>query len=649
MNADAATLSKVFALTRGDLESVTFPTPDISSLIAECHFVRVTRVAAFWRHPAFRNDSALAATADLLSQFQAQGIPYLSVISGEGRRVEWWVGGPRASIDRPALSSALRGALPDCRTDGDLEPRSPAIGGLEFITVVTGAPLVPARGTAHNLPEQVEKLIRGMSGHRWAFLLDARPMSAMIVVQALNGVIAEIRETNATRLLKHSPTDEQDRAAQRYVALLEAQVKRYEAGRARGMWNPRLLLLASEPQALALAQGLLHGAFSNEDELVAPIRCRPCVPGAPAPRPLEPLTTEEVAAFARPPQEEYPGYEIVDYVRYGVEAPALNPTESIAIGAVRDRGSPAGHSVSVLRNDFTKHGLVVGITGSGKTKTCMSLLHRLWDGGRGVPFLVVESAKAEYQSLRAHPDFANLEVFTVGNENATPLRLNPFEFPLGVLVQTHIDYLKSLFSAAFVLYPPMPYVLEQSLQEIYEDRGWDLARNLNLRGESPRSFPMLSDLAEKIPIVIERMGYDERITMDVKAGLLARINQLRLGGGKGLMFDVRQSTSNTRLFDRPCVLELRNLVSDDEKAFLIGLVLIRLNELCESRPERHDGQLHHVTLIEEAHRLLRNTSTEQSGEVANPRGRAIEVFANILSEIRAYGEGILIAEQVPIK
>jgi len=100
------------------------------------------------------------------------------------------------------------------------------------------------------------------------------------------------------------------------------------------------------------------------------------------------------------------------------------------------------------------------------------------------------------------------------------LRINPFEVPPGVLVQTHIDFLKSLFSAAFVLYPPMPYVLEQSIQEVYQDRGWDLATNTNFRGsDTPRLFPTLSDLAVKIGVVVDRMGYDDRITMDVKAGL----------------------------------------------------------------------------------------------------------------------------------
>ena len=153
--------------------------------------------------------------------------------------------------------------------------------------------------------------------------------------------------------------------------------------------------------------------------------------------------------------------------------------------------------------------------------------------------------------------------------------------------------------------------------------------------------------------MVDRLGYDERITMDVKAGLVARLDQLRSGGGKGPMFDTRVSIPTEVLFGSPCILELKQLVDDDEKAFVIGLILIRLYEYYEGGQGRsvpaRDG-LRHVTLIEEAHRLLRNVSTEQGSEVAaNPKGRAIEVFANILSEIRAYGEGFLIAEQVPVK
>lgn len=197
----------------------------------------------------------------------------------------------------------------------------------------------------------------------------------------------------------------------------------------------------------------------------------------------------------------------------------------------------------------------------------------------------------------------------------------------------------------------MPYVLEQSLEELYQDHGWDLTRNINTRGAGPaRGFPTLTDLYGKVGAVVDRMGYDEQITMNVRSGLQARINQLRVGGGKGLMLDTRRSVPIDDLFGAPCILELKQVVSDDEKAFMMGLVLIRLHEHYESGIGAPQPGLRHVTLIEEAHRLLRNTPSQLGSEVvANPKGHAIEVFANILSEIRAYGEGMLIAEQVPVK
>ena len=217
-------------------------------------------------------------------------------------------------------------------------------------------------------------------------------------------------------------------------------------------------------------------------------------------------------------------------------------------------------------------------------------------------------------------------------------------------------YLKFLFSAAFVLYPPMPYVLEQSIHEIYEERGWDLTQNINVRTKhdnyfSERLFPTLDDLTEKVKEIVDRMGYEERIKMDVKAGLLARLDQLRLAGGKGEMLNTKKSISTKQLFEVPCLIELEEIVSDDEKAFIIGLILIRLYEHCKIRSKKdNSNSLQHLTLIEEAHRLLKNVSTEQTSDIAaNPKGRAIEVFANILSEIRAYGEGIFISEQIPAK
>jgi hypothetical protein len=49
-------------------------------------------------------------------------------------------------------------------------------------------------------------------------------------------------------------------------------------------------------------------------------------------------------------------------------------------------------------------------------------------------------------------------------------------------------------------------------------------------------------------------------------------------------------------------------------------------------------------VIEEAHRLLRAPAGRPG-----PAARAVEMFAGLLAEVRAYGEGLIIAEQIPAK
>lgn len=441
--------------------------------------------------------------------------------------------------------------------------------------------------------------------------------------------------------------------AERLIEMMERQTKRFEVARSVGMWSVyTAIAIRGGGEALNVARGLALSAFAGKKSTPEPFRARSFT-GSPAEaNTWTQLTGHELATLVAPPREDQPGYEILPDTRFGVQPVVASRDIAIDIGEVLDRGHGTGNRVAVAMRDLTKHGLIVGVTGSGKTNTCFELLAQVWRSGDGVPFMVLESAKSEYRDLINDPRFSGLRVFTIGDETVAPLRLNPFEVASGILIQSHIDYLKALFSAAFVLYPPMPYVLDQALHEIYEDYGWDLATNENRRGpHGPALFPTLDDLVDKTRAVVKGLGYDTRLEMDVQAGLTARLDSLRRGGGKGPMLNTRVSVSDADLFEHPCVLELKQIVSDDEKAFFIGLLLIKLHEYYESQPlHRHDGGLRHVTLIEEAHRLLRNVSTEQGSDVSsNPKGQAIEVFGNMLAEIRAFGEGILIAEQVPTK
>jgi hypothetical protein len=518
--------------------------------------------------------------------------------------------------------------------------------------LLTGIPSPKTDSMRGIAAEQIEKICRAMYGANWAYIVRAEPIPRAEVAAAYNQLASEIRGVLSTALIKGT-VDEENRVARLYVDLLEVQAKRYEAAKGSGLWAVQAYLFAENDIWLGRGGAALFNAFGGEQSYPVPLRLVPCDARGGEPRvECEPLTSRELSTLLQIPRESYPGYEVVEPVRFSLRAPtgAGPGSASIRLGEIVDRGQPVGNPFDVPLRDISKHVLIAGVTGSGKTNTAFRLLEALWVDHK-VPFLAIESAKAEYRSLLAMPAFKAMRVYTLGDETLAPFRLNPFEVPQGALVQTHIDYVKALFAASFVLYPPMPYVLEQSLQEIYENRGWDLAANTNHRGyDSAIAYPTLTDLYTKIDVVVRRMGYDQRLTMDITAGLQARVNQLRIGGGKGRMLDTRRSMPFHEIFGRPCLLELKQIVSDDEKAFLIGLIMIRLLEHLELQGVAvSTGGLRHVLLIEEAHRLLRNVSEQTGEDTANPRGRAVETFANILAEARAFGEGIVIVEQIPTK
>jgi DNA helicase HerA-like ATPase len=491
-------------------------------------------------------------------------------------------------------------------------------------------------------------------------------------VSTLSKATGSISETGKSTTFKEGvPVQESrqrsfevtNRKVQLLLETLDRQIKRLEMGRAEGMWSATVCFFAPEAIVAARAGALAHGCFGGSESRPEPIRVALQNSGGTlAPSDLDTdLTSSELAILSQLPQQEYFGYRVYDYSRFDVDADVPSG-EGLAIGEIKDGMQSTGNSFLIKLNDLSKHALVVGITGSGKTTTIFRLLHQLvTNSGNSIPFLIIEPAKTEYRRLIDHPAFATLRIYTLGDERIAPFRLNPFEFDITdekerTHVQTHIDHLKSVFNAAFVLYAPMPYVLDIALHEVYEDKGWNLATGLNQRltGLSKGSqiperqypgFPTLSDLQRKVAQVVARLGYEERIKMDVTAGLQARIDSLRLGG-KGLMLDVAHGIDIRDLLAQPTVLELDRIGNDEEKAFTIGLLISRISAF---RRLQGNSTLRHVTVIEEAHRLLKNVSTEVGTEEASNKAVAVEGFCNMLSEIRAYGEGIIIAEQIPSK
>jgi DNA helicase HerA-like ATPase len=630
---------------------------------AAIEFYRLQRHARFWGDTV---DPLFGGICNLSAGLHGVCRNWVFLLNGTPAGIECWFGishredVPRA--ERLGLAGLLMSELREIVGDAASRPNV-TLARDDHLFSISGAPTPPIEG-ARTGP--IDKLCRGLAGATWQYVVHADPKPAFDAAQRAKALDLEL-----TRAGLGYQKDSFDVAESTYREAMEALRKRLTEGTILGLWDVDVFLSSPSREVARRGAALLQSALGGPDSVPDPMRALPCSTGGRTTKEPCLLTSRQLAVLTCPPAEEYPGYEIVDHAHFGVQPIRLvadKAARRLQIGDILADGNSTGNTLAMDLDELTAHALIVGVTGSGKTNTAFQILAQL--AANDVPFLVIESAKSEYRELLRDARFKKKpRIFTVGNETVAPLRLNPFEVPQGTLVQIHIDFVKQLFEAAFPLEPPMPQVLARGIEEIYKDCGWDLAANRNARAPNnyrgTRLFPTLDDLVVKVQELVAVMDYEARIRGNLTTALINRLDQLRKTGGKGPMFNTRQSLPAEDLFERPCILELESLVSDDEKAFLIGLILIRLYEYHrgsreeERRARRREGsqadamkpgRLRHVTLIEEAHRLLRNVGTGPSSEgMANPKGQAIEVFSNMLAEIRAYGEGIVMAEQIPTK
>lgn len=311
--------------------------------------------------------------------------------------------------------------------------------------------------------------------------------------------------------------------------------------------------------------------------------------------------------------------------------------DELLIGTFSDRGGVASVPLAYLN----RHVLLAGTTGSGKTTTCLGLLLQLWE--KGIPFLVIEPAKAEYRAL-LETLRDDLLIFTLGDESTSPFRLNPFEIQPGARVETHLSAVAAAINAAIPTFGVLPTLIEQALERLYLDKGWNLVDRA--RSDEQRLYPTLGELYHEIIRVAEERGYSDRTMQDVRGAAAGRIGSL-LRGSKGRTLNTLRSIPMNELMTRPVVLELQSL-TDDEKALVMMFLLTMIYEYCQVH--RESAKLQHVTVVEEAHRVMAAVPHRADREtMADTRAEAVGLFSSLLSEVRAYGEGLIIAEQIPTR
>lgn len=455
-------------------------------------------------------------------------------------------------------------------------------------------------------------------------------------------------------------------------------IERLKSGQNSGVWQTAIAYSAPSAVTRDIIKACLRGELSKSDPDKLPLLAFepssqsgeilriPDFLGSGRPNPLcICLNSTELGLMCTFPTEGVPDFELRTERELPLVRSKAEP-DSVVIGAITDGRRPLENMPFSLSSlDLNKHVFVCGITGSGKTTSVKKILVE-----SRCPFLVIESAKKEYRNLAVET-----VVYTLGKPEINCPQINPFYIQPGISPQTHIDYLKDLFNASFSFYGPMPYILEKCLSQVYQNKGWDLTLGYHPLLANDQSqvdffnieymekqyakaahrflFPTMQELRDEIARYVEEdLKYDGEVAGNVKTAMKVRLENL-CSGAKGFSFNTSECLDFDDLLNKNVVFELEGLADDSDKAFSVGLLVIFLNEYRQVAKERSGDQrvgLKHLLVIEEAHRLLKNVDTERTTETSgNPKGKAVEHFTNMIAEMRSYGQGVIVAEQIPSK
>lgn len=354
------------------------------------------------------------------------------------------------------------------------------------------------------------------------------------------------------------------------------------------------------------------------------------------------MNTEELSIIMNMPRKEVRGLPVFSKAAYGRNSNAIvnDKRPTLELGDLWHLGSVEGTQVSLDIDKLTMHTFITGSTGAGKTNTIIKMLSYLQGLKPTIPFLVIEPTKGEY--AKKIGGWAGVSVFGTNLSYHPLLRLNPLSFPAGIHVLEHIDRLTDILNACWPMYAAMPAILKQALERTYQKMGWDLEYSIN--ESTSNKFPNLFDLLLSLREVIKNSEYSADTKSDYTGALITRVQSLTNGlNGRILCGD---DIDPGKMFNQNCIIDISRVGSIETKSLLMGIVFMKLNEYLISE-ERFSGELRHITVLEEAHHLLRKTSDVFSAESSNIQGKAVEMITNAIAEMRAFGEGFIISDQSP--
>lgn len=468
---------------------------------------------------------------------------------------------------------------------------------------------------------------------------------------------------------------------QHALEILELQMKRYDLASALGMWDFCAYVLSEDHNVannvahtyLALTQGkesymsqaavnLWRGDLGEQSADAAAICSylrelrHPVFALSPALLDQHPsfsvypatvdataaLSGKELAYSLNFPKKSVPGLPVIECASFGRNVSTFDgtqPQQGLCIGKVFHMHREERIKTFLSKDSLASHTFVTGSTGAGKTNTVCRILDQALD--QRVNFLVIEPAKGEYKDVYGGREDVN--VFGTNPEFTPLLRINPFSFPSGIHVLEHLDRLVEIFNVCWPMYAAMPAVLKDAVARSYEDCGWDLAASDNPYGAD--LFPCFADVARNVREILDSSEYDAENKGAYKGSLLTRLNSLT-NGLNGMMLSSNEVDA-TVLFDANTVIDLSRIGSAETKSLLMGLLVLKLQEHRMAEKKDMNQPLRHLTVLEEAHNLLKRSSSSQGSESGDLTGKSVEMISNAIAEMRTYGEGFIIADQAP--
>ena len=468
---------------------------------------------------------------------------------------------------------------------------------------------------------------------------------------------------------------------QHALEILELQMKRYDLASALGMWDFCAYVLSEDHNVannvahtyLALTQGkesymsqaavnLWRGDLGEQSADAAAICSylrdlrHPAFALSPALLDQHPsfsvypatvdattaLSGKELAYSLNFPKKSVPGLPVIECASFGRNVSTFDgtqPQQGLCIGKVFHMHREERIKTFLSKDSLASHTFVAGSTGAGKTNTVCRILDQALD--QQVNFLVIEPAKGEYKDVYGGREDVN--VFGTNPEFTPLLRINPFSFPSGIHVLEHLDRLIEIFNVCWPMYAAMPAVLKDAVARSYEDCGWDLAASDNPYGAD--LFPCFADVAHNVREILDSSEYDAENKGAYKGSLLTRLNSLA-NGLNGMMLSSNEVDASV-LFDANTVIDLSRIGSAETKSLLMGLLVLKLQEHRMAEKKGMNQPLRHLTVLEEAHNLLKRSSSSQGSESGDLTGKSVEMISNAIAEMRTYGEGFIIADQAP--